>query len=143
MSMSSFFIKKTAVKILIPESIVELVVKDQFKQLHEAIKSHKHFDHEISGFGRLQLSRVKLNSFLNKYSHLLLKLVEKRKALLENSRQGNLVATEGRIRSLMQNLQSLMEIIPVFENKFDKEVDWRSKWKYEKALEINQELPDL
>jgi hypothetical protein len=57
MSLTDFFIKKTALKTLTSESIVEAVIKHQWKSANEGAKVNSQL--EISGIGEFYVSRSK------------------------------------------------------------------------------------
>jgi len=57
MPITEFFAKKVAVKTLITESIVEAIIKHQWRLANEATKHNKEV--EISGIGKFYVSRNK------------------------------------------------------------------------------------
>ncbi len=57
MPMIDFFIKKTAIKELVPEQVAELIIKDQWRTLGTAVKHNA--DVEISGLGYFKTSQKK------------------------------------------------------------------------------------
>ncbi len=65
MSLTDFFIKKVALKTLISESIVDSIIKHQWKLANESTKTNNEV--EISGIGQFYVSR---NKVLKRIAHL-------------------------------------------------------------------------
>lgn len=135
MSPSNFFIKKTAIKTLVPESVVELVIKDQWKQLNETIKSGKHVDHEISGFAYLKVSPVKLSSQLEKYTRTFNALVLKKERADKESKPAIARITELRADAVENILKNLIEKKQAYESRLERTVEWDSEPIYRSAMD--------
>jgi hypothetical protein len=107
MSLTDFFTKKTAVKTLTSESIVDAVIKHQWKSANEAVKTNNEI--EISGIGRFYVSKAKVRKRL-------IKLEEIQRAyakIIETSDD------EKKVNSTKLKLASITERINNLKNKLD------------------------
>lgn len=57
MSVKEWLIKKLAIRILIPEKVINVVITDQFDQANDALNTNDQV--EISGFGKYIFNRKK------------------------------------------------------------------------------------
>ncbi len=135
MSLSNFFIKKTAIKTLVPESVVDLVIKDQWKQLNDAIKSHEHVEHEISGFGYFKISPVKLASQLNRYTKIFNALLLKRDKLIRENKLSGINVTDIRADAVQKTIESLIQKKQAYESRLERTVKWDSEPVYRSAVD--------
>ena len=65
MSVKEWLIKKLAIRILIPEKVINVVITDQFDQANEALKTNAQV--EISGFGKYVFNRKKAEKRMASY----------------------------------------------------------------------------
>lgn len=141
MSASNFFIKKTAIKTLIPESTVEAIIKDQWRQVTQAIKSHKYIEHEISGFGQFKTSPAKLSQTLVKLTKGLVKLVDRKEEVLQDPKVNTLNLLESKIQRLLAVIQPLIEKIPAHENRLEGSIKWHNQQDYWRAMDKRRSDP--
>jgi hypothetical protein len=71
LSIIDFLIKKTAIRTILPESIIDQVVKDQYRQALKAFKRDDIYEIELSGFGYFRPSMKKCKSHIKKIEKLL------------------------------------------------------------------------
>lgn len=69
-------ITRTAIKVLVPEDIVEKVIMFQFKDAKEAMLEHEQL--EVSGFGKFMTSIKKINRRIEKAERALANVIAKR-----------------------------------------------------------------
>lgn len=143
MSLSNFFIKKAAVKTLVPESTVEQVVNFQWRNLTQAIKSHKYWDHEISGFAYLQISRKKLESQLERMSKQYIRQVRKRDQYLGKGKPAYARICEAKADSIKEMVEKLISKKQMYEGRLERSVKWNSEQDYRRAVDqrYSQETP--
>lgn len=75
LKLHDFLVRKTAVQVMIDETIVEKVISHEKKEVNNAFKIHKEV--EISGFGKFTISQVKLRKKIVKVERILENLEKK------------------------------------------------------------------
>lgn len=135
MSLSNFFVKKTAIKTLVPESIVEEVIRDQWKQLSRTIKSGQCWDHEISGFAYLQVSRKKLENQLVRLTKLFIKFFDAKEKAEKEGNLKKIDFSENWLTALISSIENLALKKKKYENRFQRIVKWDSEQDYRSRMD--------
>lgn len=108
-----FFIKKTAIKTLIPENIADLIIKDQWRSLHKKIREEIFV--EVSGMGYFTLSRNMTSKAISKLENIIPKTeIKASKIKLEGKR----IHTEKMVEDMKENLQMYKKKLAKYENRF-------------------------
>lgn len=74
-------VTRTAIKTLVPEDIVEKVIMFQFKDARAQVYTHEQI--EISGFGKLITSPIKIRKRIERIERDMATMKEKRENMLE------------------------------------------------------------
>lgn len=69
LKLHDFLVRKTAVQVMIDETIVEKIISHEKKSINNAFKVHNQV--EISGFGKLVISQIKLKKKISKSERIL------------------------------------------------------------------------
>lgn len=124
MSLSNFFIRKTAIKTIQPESIVEAVIKFQWRHLNETMKESNSFIYELTGFGQFKYSPSKLGKLLKKMTHVYCGLIRKKEKYADKGKEGYTAVTENLIKNAEESLLRLEAKIPIYESHLNRKIKW-------------------
>lgn len=107
-------VKKLSLKLSIGENIIDLIVKDSFKNASRVLSNTDICEVEISGLGKLRISENKLKRRLDKYYEIRESYEERLSSYLSNKE----TMTDQEYRKLQKRLRSVNNDISNLEKKY-------------------------
>lgn len=108
-----FFIKKTAIKTLVREDWAEIIIKDQFRSLHDVAK--KNFDIEITGIGTLKISKNLANTIIKKKTKVKESLIKNIEKVEDGPKKDHLIK---QLESVEESILSYKSKVALYEDRF-------------------------
>lgn len=113
LSLIDFFIKKTAIKTLVPENIADSIIKDQWKSLHQMMK--KEIDLDVCDIGCFKMSR---NMTLSSIKRLENSIIIWEKKILSMKSEEKKIHTQKMIDSMKRERDNYKRKILEYEDRF-------------------------